>query len=377
VAEIAAFFIALGAITVAGALYLALAVIRLWRFAQRGIVEVEEFAPSVTILKPLAGEEPQLYENLASFCDQDYPEFEIVFCVHSQSDTALPIARRLTSEFPHARPRIAIGNNDAIANPKIANLAKLGAEANGEIVLVSDGDVRVGRDYLRAVCAEFATERVVAATCLYRGLPNDSLVSRLGAAHIEDEFAPSVLVALALGPLRFCLGATMAIRKPVLDAIGGLAALGPYLADDHALGELASRHGTVALSPYVVATQICETTFTRLWSHELRWARTNRAQAPLGYFFSCVTFALPFALLYLAVARSILAAVLLAAVVALRVLLHAVARRALHINRSSDWWLIPARDFLGAAIWLVSLFGRSVRWRSLTTRITPDGHLEC
>ncbi|MBV8374715.1 MAG: glycosyltransferase [Candidatus Eremiobacteraeota bacterium] len=288
----------------------------------------------------------------------------------------MPIVERVAREFPKARPRIAIGNNAAMANPKIANLAKPGAEPNGEIVVISDSDVRASRDYLRAVCSEFASERIVAVTCLYRGLPNDSAVSHLGAAHIEDEFAPSVLVALALGPLRFCLGATMAVRRSVLESIGGLAALGPYLADDHALGELASRHGTVALCAHVIGTSVSETTLADLWAHELRWARTNRAQAPFGYFFSFVTFALPFALLYVAAARNAQSVALLACVVALRIALHAAARGALRVSRNADWWLIPARDFFGVAIWLVSLFGRSVRWRTIDARVTRAGELE-
>jgi ceramide glucosyltransferase len=351
--------------------------VRLRQFGLRTIVYADdEFAPSVTVLKPISGEEVHLYENLASFCDQEYPDFEIVFCLHSENDSALPIVQHVARDFPNARPRIAIGSNAAMANPKIANLAKPSAGPSGEIVVISDSDVRVGRDYLRALCSEFGTERTVAVTCLYRGSPSTAFVPRLGAAHIEDEFAPSVLVALALGPLRFCLGATMAVRTKVLDAIGGLAALGPYLADDHALGELASPHGAIALSPYVIATEVPESAFAELWSHELRWARTNRAQAPIGYFFSFVTFALPFAVLYAAVARNTLGIALLAVVVALRFGLHAAARSALQITRRPDWQLIPARDFLGLGVWLVSLFGRSVRWRNLDAKISGEGHLD-
>lgn len=350
---------------------------RVYTFAYRPLVYTEDdFAPSVTILKPIACDETQLYENLASFCAQDYPEFEVVFCLHADDDPALPVVQRVAQAFPNARPRIAIGHNPAMANPKIANLAKPGAKANGEIVVIADSDVHVGRDYLRAICAEFATERTVAATCLYRGVPNDGVISRLGAAHIEDEFAPSVLVALALGPLRFCLGATMAVRKTVLDGIGGLAALGPYLADDHELGERASKFGDVALARYVVETDVTETRLADLWSHELRWARTHRAQAFTGYFFSFLMYALPFAVLYAAVARTALSAVVLAVIAALRLGVHVAARTALRVRRPSDWWLIPARDFLSIAVWLASLFGRSVRWRELHSSVSRAGHLE-
>ncbi len=364
-------------ITIAGAFYLALAIAQLCAFGARRIIYAnDEFAPSVTILKPIAGNEPQLYDNLASFCNQDYPEFEVVFCLHADADPALPAVERVAQDFPNARPRIAMGDNAAMANPKIANLAKPGAEPSGEIVVIADSDVRVGRDYLRTICAEFATECTVATTCLYRGAPSDGIVARLGAAHIEGEFAPSVLVALALGPLRFCLGATMAVRKTVLDGIGGLAALGPYLADDHELGERASKFGDVVLSRYVVETDVSESSLAALWSHELRWARTHRAQAPAGYFFSFIMYALPLALLYVAVARNMLSAIVLAFIIALRVGVHAAARNALCVRRPSDWWLIPARDFLSIAIWLASLFGRSVRWREIGGRVTQGGRFE-
>ena len=264
-----------------------------------------------------------------------------------------------------------------MANPKIANLAKTGAEPQGEIVVVADSDIRVDPGYLHALAADFATDRIGAVTCLYRGRCSTNIVAQLGAMHVEEEFAPSVLVALALGPLHFCLGATMAVRRSVLDAIGGLAALGPYLADDHALGELVAKHGRdVALSRYVVSTDIPETTLGELWSHELRWGRTKRAQAPAGYFFSFLMYALPFAVCYAAAAQTLASLALLGTVVALRLSVHAAARRALGVTRASDWWLVPLRDALSLAIWVASLFGRSVRWRTLGARVSPTGHLQ-
>jgi ceramide glucosyltransferase len=370
--------LALLVITCAGAAYLAVAMLHLVAFALRKPAFADnEFAPSVTVLKPVAGLEPRLYENLASFCDQAYPDFDVVFCLHSGTDPALTEVERVVRDFPGVRTRIALGHNDAMANPKVANLAKPEAAPNGDIVVIADSDVVVGRDYLRAIAGEFATERVGAVTCLYGALPNDMLASRLGALHVEDEFAPSVLVALALGPLRFCLGATMAVRRSILDRIGGLEVLGSYLADDYMLGSLVARSGhAIALAPYPVKTLVTETELTQLWSHELRWARTQRAQAPAGYFFSFVTFALPFALIYALVARgSVLALPVLAAVCALRLGVHVAARRALRIRRTSDWLLIPLRDVLSLAEWCVSLGGRTVRWRDLHATVSETGRL--
>jgi ceramide glucosyltransferase len=362
-----AFFI----VAVASAFYLALAIARLLGFAYRPLELAFEFLPTVTILKPIAGLEPDLYENLASFCDQEYPqEFDVIFCLHSPDDPARPIAERVARDFPSAHASIALGENPAIANPKIANLVKPSVDLRGEIVVIADSDIRVDRRYLRALATSFASERTGATTCLYSGMPNATLVARLGALQIEDGFIPSVLVAIALGKLRFCLGATMAVRRSVLVEIGGLAALGDQLADDHALGEMVTGRGyEVELSRYVVKTTVAETTLRDLWSHELRWARTNLALAPAGYAFSFLMYALPLALLYLIAVRNLAWGLpLLAVVLALRAGLHYAARAALSVSHPSDLSLVPLRDFLSVAVWAASFFGRSVRWRTQTYR---------
>jgi ceramide glucosyltransferase len=316
-------------------------------------------------MKPIAGMESQLYENLRSACDQDYDAFfEVILCLHDEGDAAMAVAQRIVDEFP-AVARIAAGTTPGIRNPKIANLTKPNAEPRGEIVIIADSDIGANRRYLQALAASFAGERIGAATCLYRGAPNATLVSRLGAMQIEEGFIPSVLVALALGKLRFCLGATMAVRRSLLEQIGGPSALGETIADDHKLGELVSARGReIELSRYVVQTSVPETTLGALWSHELRWARTNFALAPAGYAFSFLMYALPFTLLYLAVSRNLtLGLPLLGAVIALRLLLHYLTRTALSVERASDVWLIPFRDFLSLAVWFASLFGRRVSWR--------------
>jgi ceramide glucosyltransferase len=353
-------------IAIAGVGYLLIALVRLVAFASRPLELATEFLPTVTVLKPIAGLEAQLYENLASFCDQDYNQtYEIIFCLHAADDTALSTVERVVDAFPSVQTSIAIGEATGFLNPKIANIAKPGVELCGEIVVIADSDIGVGREYLRAIAAAFASERVGATTCLYSGAPNDSIVSRLGALQIDDGFAPSVLVAITLGKLRFCLGATMAVRRRVLEDIGGLAALGSHLADDHALGELVSARGlNVDLSRYAVATTVAERSWGELWAHELRWARTNFALAPVGYAFSFLMYALPFALLYLAVSRNLLWGLPLLAVVAgLRVAVHYMARTALRVTRRDDVWLVPLRDFMSLAVWFASLFGRHVIWR--------------
>jgi ceramide glucosyltransferase len=356
-------------IAIAGAVYLALAVLCLAAFTRRRLELATEFLPSMTLLKPVAGLEPELYESLASFCNQEYDEFyEVFFCLPERDDPALAIVERVVADFPSCRTAVMIGQAPGMLNPKIANLAKPGVEPRGEIVVISDSDIRVGRDYLRALATPFASERVGAVTCLYSGMPSDNVVARLGAMQIEDGFAPSVLVALALGKLRFCLGATMAVRRRVLEAIGGLAALGQHIADDHRLGELVTQGGNeVELSRCTVATGVFEANLTSLWRHELRWARTNLTLAPLGYIFSFLMYALPLALLYLAVSRNLSWGLPLLAIVAvLRLAVHYLARSALQATHPDDAWLIPVRDFLSLAMWAASLFGRTIYWRDQT-----------
>lgn len=351
--------------------YLVFACAKLAAFALRRL-RFDGSPLQFTVVKPVAGDEPGLYANLASFCEQEYPgSFRVVFCVHDANDPAMPALERLVETYRWCSIAIVAGNNDAMKNPKIANIAKPGVTLQGDAVVVADSDIRVGPRYLRAIAAGLSDRRVGAVTCLYCGLPNRSIVSRLGALGINDGFAPSVLVATALGPLRFFLGATMAMRRDLLEGIGGFAAVGNDLADDHKLGELITQTGSrIALSRYVVATTVPETRLGELVSHELRWARTHLSLAPVGYCFSFLMYALPLTLIYLAVSRNVAWGLPLVTVaVFLRLLLHVLSRTALDVEGPDDLWLIPVRDSLSLGVWCASLLGRTVRWRERRFRV--------
>ena len=364
-------------VTLASTAYTALAISRLRAFSRRPRSR-SVLRPPITILKPVRGVEPRLAENLRSFCTQDYPDFEVVFGVLDPDDAALPIIRSVAAEHP-SRTTVAVGNGVAEhRNPKIATLGPMLPHANHALLAISDSDMRVGPDYLEAVASAFDDQRVGAATCVYRGeAADDGLASQLGAMLIVEQFTPSALAAMSLEPLTYCFGATMAVRRDALDAVGGLRAIGAQLADDFALGFLVSEHGLrVAFAPYAVTNTVSEPGLRALFLHELRWARTIRAVRPKSYAGIILTYPLPLALLYAAVNRSrgwSLTVVALAALT--RLTLHGAAQRALGSGRRPPVSFIPLRDALGVTVWALGFFGRSVRWRDAALHVTPSGEI--
>lgn len=364
------------AASLAGIAYLVAAIGSVAAFLRRRVPSPAGDPPPVTILKPVCGLEHGLYENLRSFCDQDYPAFQVVFGVRDADDPAIPVVRQVIREFPELDPVLLVGGAADAPNLKVSNLVTMFPAARHDLIVIADSDMRVDRNYLRAVASPFGDPRVGAATCLYSGTPVGGLASRLGAMFITDWFLPSVLVALAFQELRFCFGATMAVRREALEAIGGFEALAPYLADDYVLGNLVARRGhRVALSPYVVECVVAEPGFRSLAAHELRWARTVRACRPAGYAFSIIgNGAVSLSLLYfLASGLGVAGIAVLLAAIALRVVLHAVARFAARVPGPARPWLVPVRDLLCLAIWAASFWGRGVRWRGRRLSVRPDG----
>ncbi len=363
------------AASLAGIAYLVAAIASVAAFRRRRY-PAAGLCPPVTVLKPVCGLEHGLYENLRSFCDQDYPEFQVIFGVRDPEDPALPVVRRVIRDFPAAEPVLLVGGAADAANLKVSSLVNMFPAARHDLIVVADSDMRVDRNYLRGVASAFGDPRVGAATCLYSGTPVGGIASRLGAMFINDWFLPSVLVALAFQELRFCFGATMAVRREALGAIGGFGALAPYLADDYMLGDLVARHGyRVALSPYVVECVVAEAGPRSLVAHELRWARTVRACRPAGYAFSIIgNGAVSLALLhFLASGFGVAGGALLLLAVALRVVLHAGARSVARVPGPAEPWLVPLRDLLCLAIWAASFWGRGVRWRGRRFSVRPDG----
>ncbi|HEY8312598.1 MAG TPA: bacteriohopanetetrol glucosamine biosynthesis glycosyltransferase HpnI [Candidatus Baltobacteraceae bacterium] len=364
-------------VTAVGFLYTLIAVQRMHAFGRRRAKCGPATAP-VTVLKPLHGLEAGLFENLCSFCDQQYPLFQVVFGVADARDPAIAVVERVMAQYPALDITLIVNERIDGRNPKVSNLANMMPAAKHDLVFIADADMRVDSNYLRTIVSELQGDGVGAVTCLYAGVPFGGRASKLGAAYINDHFAPSVLVALVLGQLNFCMGSTMAIRRQTLEAVGGLAALGTHLGDDFTLGQLVRAAGLdVVLSSYVVRNVVCEPELATLWEHEMRWARTVRVQHPIGYAFLFLTYPLPFAVLYLALTENApLGLIALALAAIARIALARASQTALNVRAKQTLRWIPIRDALSLVIWAGSFFGREVRWRGQRLRISTDGRLD-
>ncbi len=326
------------------------------------------FTSPVSILKPLRGTDPGMYESLRSHCLQDYPEYEIVFGVSDAADPALTLVKRLRSELPAVPIRVVLCERSLGANTKVSNLAQMLPEARHEYLLVNDSDIRVEPDYLRGVVAPLADPKVGLVTCLYRGVPAPSLGSRLESLSISTDFCAGVLAAGVIERgIRFGLGSTLAFRRGDLTEIGGFEAFADYLADDYELGRRIAAHGRkVELSDVVVETYLPSYSFKDFIEHQLRWARTIRASRPGGYAGLVLTFAIPWAVVCLASAYGTgWAWALFAVAVTLRLATALVVGKLVLSDRNAVTGLgwIPLRDLAAVFVWLGGLGGRRVTWR--------------
>ncbi|HUB91190.1 MAG TPA: bacteriohopanetetrol glucosamine biosynthesis glycosyltransferase HpnI [Dyella sp.] len=329
----------------------------------------------VSVLKPLHGAEPRLYENLRSFCLQTHPDYQLVFGVRDPDDPAIAVVERLRRQFPQRSIALAIDPRLHGANFKVSNLLNMLPHAQHDLLVLADADIYVEPDYLARVTAPLADPGVGIVTCLYYGIPGPSLWSRLGRLFIDDWFAPSVRLSNTFGSTRFAFGSTIALRRDALETIGGFEALRDMLADDFWLGELTRRAGLrTVLSEVVVGTDVSESNLKDLYSHELRWLRTIRSIAPAGFAMTFVCFTSPLLLLGLLLAPGPISAALALLGGAARVLLHFLQRRISH--QAFAWHevlLIPLRDALLLMEWATALAGWQVRWRGQVLHARGDG----
>ncbi len=334
--------------------------------------------PSISVLKPMRGVEPleALRWNLGAMLDQDYPgKFEVLFGFQDVDDPALDFVERLCLEFPNVATNVVIPGAPG-PNRKASVLAALECVARGDILVVSDQDMRVDRHYLRSVAVGFDDPAAGVVTCPYRSTRAPSLGAVFEALAVTD-FVASVLVARSLEGMSFALGATMAVRRSCLDAIGGFAALQPYLADDYELGNRALRSGAkVVLSPYVVENVLPRTSLVGFFKHQLRWARGYRVCRPVGYFCSVLMNGTVFALGLVSVTGGApWAWQALGAWVSLRVGATFFAHVRLGGTVDQLLWmlLLPVKDLMGLALWFLALVGDTVEWGGTEYLLHADG----
>ncbi|HEY9231600.1 MAG TPA: bacteriohopanetetrol glucosamine biosynthesis glycosyltransferase HpnI [Blastocatellia bacterium] len=335
--------------------------------------------PPVSIMIPLHGADFDAYQNYARFCNQDYPQFQLVFGVREADDSSIPIVEQLKRDFPAHDIELVICPRVMGTNLKVSNLENMLARVRYEHVIIVDSDIRVERDYLRRVTRELQQEGVGLVTCLYRAAEARDFASKLEAIGITAEFAAGVLMARMLEGVRFALGSTMATTRTRLESIGGFRALKDYLADDFMLGNLIAADGDeVRLSQVVVETAMPALSVAGMMRHQMRWARSTRISRPAGYLGLLLTYGTALALLDVAVMRaSWFSLTLLASTLTARLLMgwlvgvHYLKDRIL----KRHFYLVPLRDLLSFLIWAVSWFGHTVEWRGRRFEVKRDGRM--
>jgi ceramide glucosyltransferase len=328
----------------------------------------------ISILKPLAGLDLDLESNLRTFFEQDYPVFEILFAVRSESDPAALVVARLQREYPNVSSRLVLTGEPPYPNAKVFSLDRMLAMSSNDLIVMSDSDIRVTSDLLHTVAAEFQNTNLGVATCPYRAVPGASFWSRLEATGMNTDFWGSALVARMIEGMHFAVGPTIAARRSVLQSIGGFARLKDYLAEDFVLGKFAAEAGHgVILSSYVVEHHIGGSTLQQNVSHRLRWARSTRRSRPAGYVGQLFTMPLPLAMLVVAASPAwwpVLPVTLILRIVT------ALAVSARVLQARINWFLLPIEDSLAFCFWIAGFFGNTISWRGRRYRLFSDGRFE-
>jgi ceramide glucosyltransferase len=342
-----------------------------------------EYTPALSLLKPLHGSEPDLEANLSTFFEQDYPAYELLFCAREASDAGLAIARQVAARYPDVPARFFSTGELRYINAKVHSMEVMSAAAAHDILVISDSDVRVAPDYLRAVARPFADAKTGAMTCLYRGVAaQGGLWARLEAVGMSIEMTAGVLVANMLEGMQFVLGPTMAVRRECVDAMGGMGILGDYCADDYILGNQVFLQGrTVQLSHHAIDHLILNSGLLDSLKHQVRWMKSTRFSRPKGHFGTALTFSMPFALLALVAAmgmgRPWLGVMLLAWGIATR---WVIAWAAGHkVVRDPSWFgllaLYPIRDLMGFGFWAASYLSNKIVWRGRVFELMTGGKM--
>jgi ceramide glucosyltransferase len=341
------------------------------------------FTPPLTLLKPLAGAEPDLEKHLASFFEQDYPEFEILFCARQPDDAGLEIARRVAARYPQISAKFFSTGEPPYINAKVASMELMEKSAAFDILVISDSDVRVTPDYLRAVALPFADAEVGGMCCVYRGIAaGGGLWARLEAVGMSVEMTAGVLVARMMEGMQFVRGPTMAFRREAIRRMGGFKVTADYCADDFVLGNETYKLGqTVVLSHHAIDHIVINLSPMASLKHQVRWMKSTRFSRPKGHFGTALTFSMPFGLLGLG--AGVLfghvwwGVAMLAWAVASRLAISIAVGRMVVCDPS--WFnllvLYPVRDLMGFFFWAASYMGSRILWRGQVFQLLPGGKM--
>ncbi len=356
-----------------GCLYLLAAAIAVLLFRHRRQFRHWHPAP-VTVLKPLRGAEPDLARRLLSFCEQDYrAPIQLVCGVQDAADGAIAAVKDVAARANNVE--LKIDGRRRGGNPKISNLINMFAAARHDVVVMADSDIEVGPDYLRELVTELRDPRVGAVSCLYHGVPTESIWARQSALAINSHFLPNAVFALRFGLAQPCFGATIAMRRSTLRHVGGLEAFEDALADDYEIGVAVRAGGyRVAIPEFAVGHACFEASLADLLAHDLRTARTVKSIDPLGHYGAFITHPFPLALLALLSGGGGKAALVAAIALAGRAVLCRCVEHSFALPRQ-PYWLIPLREILSFAVYIWSLFGTAVSWRGARYEVGVDGRL--
>ncbi len=384
------FWVALGG-TVTSTIYCLMVIAAAVRFGLRKRREdraTASFLPPLSVLKPLHGTEPGMERNLESFFEQDYPEFELIFCARHETDEGLRLARRVGERFPAVEASYVTCGEPLpqFHNAKVFSLEKLDSVARHDLLITSDADVRVTRDYLKRMAQYLREPRVGLAFCVYLGTTDRGAAagfsSQLDAVGKSVEMTSGVLVADMLEGTKFALGATMAVRKDSFRKVGGFEELGQFYADDFVLGNrLAAQGAGVLLATHVIRLMVQDTPFGLSFRNQLRWMQSTRRSRPWGHLGTGVTFAMPFGVLGLLwgllSGHALPGVVWLAAMVVNRWL---QAGAVLRVMGDAEWMrgtlIYPLRDLLGSLLWLGSYAGDRFYYRGKIYKLKEGGRVE-
>jgi ceramide glucosyltransferase len=342
----------------------------------------ESQLPFVSVLKPMHGLDPQLEENLESFFVQDYPEYEILLAVDTADDAALAVAQRVIDRHPERPTKIVVNGEPPWPNPPAYSFFRMAQQARAQILVTSDSDVIVDRDYLRQVVPPLLHDKTGMTTCVYRGLNAGGFWSLMDAIGMSVEMTAGVVIANWMEGMKFGLGPTIVVRRDALDAIGGYKSVGEYFSNDFVIGNFIAAKGfQVALSRHIVSHVVPPMTFKRMWQRQVRWAAGTRRSRPLGHLGSGLVYAVPFGLLALAAGLMLRHPALGAAVLAWSVVNRIIEAWAVGWGVTRDRvclrqpWLYAVRDLLGFAVWIASYISRKIVWRDGRFELIADGRV--